>query len=257
MSRICQLIDEKISNTMGLSKAWRREGIEEAVKMILSENNTLFQSISKNLNNYPELKAAIRSILMEGTRLAWNPDQDDITQMQMYGLIRNDNGAVRIANRIFETRLYNLFLSEEEMKSNVFYSEGDQARNIFVEDGIVAPEDRPSQEANLGGLNAELAIHRALVEKCDPGMTYEEIFYKLNGIIRDLGFVNLDYHGNLGHSIEFDEWDRYYLEKGSTKTVREVGKPFTLEPHIALPEKGHGFKRENIYYIDGNSFKCL
>ena len=135
VSRICQLIDEKISNTMGLSKAWRLEGIDEAVKMILSENNTLFQSISKNLNNYPELKAAIRSILMEGTRLAWNPDQDDITQMQMYGLIRNDNGAVRIANRIFETRLYNLFLSEEEMKSNVFYTEGDQARNIFVEDG--------------------------------------------------------------------------------------------------------------------------
>ena len=134
---------------------------------------------------------------------------------------------------------------------------GDYTRTIFVEDGIVAPEDRPSQEANLGGLNAELAIHRALVEKCDPGMTYEEIFYKLNGKIRDLGFVNLDYHGNLGHSIEFDEWDRYYLEKGSTKTVREVGKPFTLEPHIALPEKGHGFKRENIYYIDGNSFKCL
>ncbi|MBR2805410.1 MAG: aminopeptidase P family protein [Oscillospiraceae bacterium] len=134
---------------------------------------------------------------------------------------------------------------------------GDYTRTIFIEDGIVAPEDRPSQEANLGGLNAELAIHRVLVEECDPGMTYEEIFYKLNGKIRDLGFVNLDYHGNLGHSIEFDEWDRYYLEKGSTKTVREVGKPFTLEPHIALPEKGHGFKRENIYYIDGNSFKCL
>ena len=141
VSRICQLIDEKISNTMGLSKAWRHEGIDEAVKMILSENNTLFQSISKNLNNYPELKAAIRSILMEGTRLAWNPDQDDITQMQMYGLIRNDNGVVRIANRIFETRLYNLFLSEEEMKSNVFYTEGDQAEKgaCHREDG---DEDR-------------------------------------------------------------------------------------------------------------------
>ena len=37
VSRICQLIDEKISNTMGLSKAWRHEGIDEAVKMILSE----------------------------------------------------------------------------------------------------------------------------------------------------------------------------------------------------------------------------
>ena len=135
VSRICQLIDEKVSRTMILSEAWTSIGIDEAVKLILSENNTLFQSITKNLDNYPDLKAAIRSILMEGTRLAWNPDQEDIAQMQIYGLIRNENGAVRIANRIFETRLYNLFLSDEELKKNAFYREGDQARNIFVEEG--------------------------------------------------------------------------------------------------------------------------
>ena len=134
---------------------------------------------------------------------------------------------------------------------------GDYTRTIFMEDGEVAPEDRPSHKENIEGLETEFAIHRALVEECNPDMTYEEIFYRLNGKIKDLGYVNLDYHGNLGHSIEFDEWDRYYLEKGSTKTIREVGKPFTLEPHIALPETGHGFKRENIYYIDGNTFNCL
>ena len=120
---------------MGLSASWTDAGIDEAVKLILNENNTLFQSLTKNLNNYPELKASIRSILMEGSRLSYNVQQDAIVQMQMYGLIRNDNGAVRIANRIFETMLYNLFLSDEELKSNVFYREGDQSRNIFVEDG--------------------------------------------------------------------------------------------------------------------------
>ena len=135
VSRICQLIDENVCRTMSLSEAWTGRGIDEAVKLILAENNTLFQSLTKNLNNYPALKAAIRSILMEGTRLAWNPDQDEIAQMQIYGLIRNDRGTVRVANRIFETRLYNLFLSEEELKSNVFYREGDLAKNIFVEDG--------------------------------------------------------------------------------------------------------------------------
>ncbi len=135
VSRICQLLDERVSKTMSLSKAWTNNGIDEAVKLLLAESNTLFQSLSKNLNNYPELKAAIRSILMEGTRLTWNPDQKDIVQMQMYGLIRNDNNSVRIANRIFETMLYNLFLSDEELKSNVFSREGDLARNQFVTDG--------------------------------------------------------------------------------------------------------------------------
>ena len=135
VSRICQLLDEKVSATTGTARAWTRSGMDEAIKLLLAENNSLFQSMTKNLNNVPELKAAIRSILMEGTRLAWNPDQDDIAQMQMYGLIRNDRGTVRVANRIFETRLYNLFLSEEELKSNVFYREGDLAKNIFIEDG--------------------------------------------------------------------------------------------------------------------------
>ena len=135
VSRICQLIDEEVSKTMSLSEAWTRNGMDEAVKLILAENNTLFQSLTKNLNNFPELKAAIRSILMEGTKLTWNPDQKDIVQMQMYGLVRNEHNTVRVANRIFETRLYNLFLSDEELKSNVFSREGELAKNIFIKDG--------------------------------------------------------------------------------------------------------------------------
>ena len=135
VSRICQLLDENVSKAMSLSEAWTDKGIDEAVKLILSEKNTLFDSLTKNLNNYPELKAAIRSILMEGTKLTWSPDNRDIVQMEMYGLVRNDHNTVRVANRIFETRLYNLFLSEEELKSNVFSREGELAKNIFIEDG--------------------------------------------------------------------------------------------------------------------------
>ena len=135
VSRICELIDKDVSRKRNLSEAWTNIGLDEVVKLLLAENNTLFQSLTKNLNNRPELKASIRSILMEGIRLTWNPDQDDIAQMQMYGLIRNDHNTVRVANRIFETRLYNLFLSEEEMKNNVFSREGQLAKNIFIQDG--------------------------------------------------------------------------------------------------------------------------
>jgi hypothetical protein len=135
VSRICQLIDTVVCENMAPSEAWSRTGLDEAIKLILAENNTLFQSLTKNLNNYPNLKASIRSILMEGTKLTWNPDQKDIVQMQMAGLIRNDNNTVRVANRIFETRLYNLFLSDEELKRNVFSREGELARNIFIQNG--------------------------------------------------------------------------------------------------------------------------
>lgn len=129
------MIDERICKGMSPSKAWTRIGIDEAIKLILAESNTLFQSLTKNLNNYPELKRSIRSILMEGTRLTWNHQQDAITQLQMYGLIRNDHNTVKIANRIFEIMLYNLFISDEELKSNVFSREGELAKNQFVTDG--------------------------------------------------------------------------------------------------------------------------
>ncbi len=135
VSRICELVDATVGRDKGLKEAWTQWGIDEAVKIILSENSTLFQSMTKNLNNYPELKASIRSILMEGTKLSWSPDQDDIVRMQMLGIIRNENNSVRIDNRIFETRLYNWFLSDEELRHNRFFKEGDLAKNIFVENG--------------------------------------------------------------------------------------------------------------------------
>lgn len=135
VSRICELIDTKISGSLSLNEAWSVSGIDEAVKLLLSEKNTLFDSITKKLNNYPELKASIRSILMEGTRIGWNSDQKDIEELQMYGLIKNDHNMVRVSNRIFEMRLYNLFLSDEELKSNVFAREGELAKNQFIVDG--------------------------------------------------------------------------------------------------------------------------
>ena len=135
VSRICQLIDEQVSGRIGAAAAWTGRGFEEAIKLLLAENNTLFQSLTKNLNNFPELKSAIRSILMEGLRIPYSPDQQEIAQLEMYGLIVNDHNTLRVANRIFETRLYNLFLSEEELKNNAFTRAGDLAKNLFVRDG--------------------------------------------------------------------------------------------------------------------------
>ncbi len=134
---------------------------------------------------------------------------------------------------------------------------GDYARTVFVEDGRVRPCDEPTRPDFVDGLRAELHLHSYLVERLNPDMTYEHAFRVLNDEIKRLGYVNLDFHGNLGHSVELDQVDRVYLEKGSAKTFREVARPFTLEPHIARADGDVGFKRENIYYIDGDRFVCL
>ena len=134
VSRLCQLIDTEVAEKTGVKDAWTRQGVEEAVKLILAEDNTLFQSLATKLNNYPKLKQSLRGILMEGAKLTYSPDQQDIVQMLMYGFIRRDNNTIKIDNRIFETRLYNLFITDEEMNNNIFSREGSLARNRFVED---------------------------------------------------------------------------------------------------------------------------
>lgn len=130
---------------------------------------------------------------------------------------------------------------------------GDYARTLFMENGKLCPLDHPQDPKHKEGLDAELYIHRYMLEHCNPDMTYEEIFETLNAEIRKIGFRNLDFKGNLGHSIEIDQADRIYLEKGNKLTIREAGKPFTLEPHIANCAD-YGFKRENIYLIEDDHF---
>lgn len=128
---------------------------------------------------------------------------------------------------------------------------GDYARTLFMENGRMCLLDQPEGPKHKEGLEAELHIHRYMVEHCDPDMTYEAVFEVLGAEIQKLGFRNLDFKGNLGHSIEIDQADRVYLEKGNWLTLRQVGKPFTLEPHIANCAD-YGFKRENIYVIEGD-----
>lgn len=57
--------------------------------------------------------------------------------------------------------------------------------------------------------------------------------------------------GNLGHSIVKVKSDRVYIEKGNKSKIGEV-KYFTFEPHIAFPDSKYGYKKENIYYFEGD-----
>lgn len=131
VSRLCQLVDRH-----GLG--WSRAGVNAAVRMLLVERNTLFESLMGKLETYPELKVTLRDVLMEGRAIAYNPDQEEISQLAMYGFVEGRDGRLAVTNRIFETRLYNLFLSDEELRGGHASDVGDAAdlsRSLFVEGG--------------------------------------------------------------------------------------------------------------------------
>lgn len=57
-----------------------------------------------------------------------------INLASMFGYIGNKQGSVQVANRIFEMRLYNFFLSEEELR-NAMYDEAQGNRSQFINSG--------------------------------------------------------------------------------------------------------------------------
>ena len=121
VSRICQLQDEEISvkKEYGSKKsAWTKKGFLEAVRILLSEKNMLFESLREKLESYQELNSMLYSLLFTGKAIVYNYYETSINIATMFGFVKNENGVLAVSNRIFETWLYNLYLSSAEMQKN-------------------------------------------------------------------------------------------------------------------------------------------
>jgi hypothetical protein len=87
------------------------------------------------LEEYPELNQMLQSLLFTGKTIAYNTDNTAIDMATMFGFIKNQHGIAVVANRIFETRLYNAYLSSSEMQRSDIYKESLQDKNQFIVDG--------------------------------------------------------------------------------------------------------------------------
>lgn len=138
VSRLCKLIDEQIAGTPDFpskADAWTKTGFLKAVKILLAEKNTLFESLTGKLNDYPELKNILYSLMFQGQSILYSPDNDAIDMALMFGFIKIENDTLVVANRIFETRLYNLFLTTPEVQGSNIYKAALQNKNQFIQSG--------------------------------------------------------------------------------------------------------------------------
>lgn len=132
---------------------------------------------------------------------------------------------------------------------------GDYARTIILENGnIVDDINNIRNDEWRRGLLMEEELHKELIAFATPQTTFDELYFHINQLIADRGFINLDFLGNLGHSIVKDKNDRIYIEKGNAALLSSVDY-FTFEPHISVPNSKYGYKKENIYYF--NSGKLI
>lgn len=126
---------------------------------------------------------------------------------------------------------------------------GDYARTIIIEHGKVVRDPKNIENAEWrDGLLAEEKLHEKLAEFAREDMTFEELYFAMDAQVRALGYRNLDFLGNFGHSITTSDPDRIFIEKGNKSKLSSV-KYFTFEPHISKPGSLYGYKMENIYYF--------
>jgi hypothetical protein len=107
VSKICKLIDEE------LNKDFSEKGIEEAVKLLLDESNTLFDDLIKNVEKDSDLYNSIYSIIVENVMIHFNIHAHDTGIM--YSIFKNDNGRLVIHNKVFEILLYNYMLAKKNL----------------------------------------------------------------------------------------------------------------------------------------------
>ncbi len=148
------------------------------------------------------------------------------------------------SNRIIgENDIITVDLSPQ--KNNIW---GDYARTIIIENGIVIDNNVKNAEWR-NGLIMEDRLHKELLDFVKPETTFEELYFHINKMITKHGFINLDFMGNLGHSIVKNKDYRVYIEKGNKQKLSEVSY-FTFEPHIGVSGSKYGYKKENIYYFE-------
>ena len=133
VSSICKAIDEGI-------KEWTENGVLKAVNIVQNANSPLFDSLINKLEDYPTLKKDVIKILTNGDKIPYTAENESIRMLLLFGFVRVEHNSVVIANRIFETKLYNWILTSEEMRDTSIFKAGTFDKPEFVKDGVLDVE---------------------------------------------------------------------------------------------------------------------
>lgn len=105
VSLLCKTVDDE-------KLGWTDEGVDKAEMIVVKEKNTLFDDVTKNLVNNATFSNLVKRILLEGAHIAFEDQNPDIDMGVMYGILTKDaDNQTVVSNVIFETRIYNYFIS--------------------------------------------------------------------------------------------------------------------------------------------------
>lgn len=137
VSYLCKLLDEKVPGREGFpdeKSAWTQRGLQEAVKELVTGPNTLYDDMIKKVEEYPDLSSMLQNILFRGREYPYHEYNKAMNMGKMLGFISEQAGVAVISTRIFETQLYNYFISEE-LSKNTDTNDAIPSKNQFIKEG--------------------------------------------------------------------------------------------------------------------------
>ncbi len=137
VSKMCQIIDEKV--VLENKREWTEKDIQQAVKIILNIKSVNFDSLIKNLENDERLYSFIESIIYDGKKIRYNQNNELINKGEMFGILENKEGLVKVHNKIYEQLIYDYMSTNIEINSLAqkdinFYNYKD---NFITEEGYL------------------------------------------------------------------------------------------------------------------------
>jgi len=107
VSKLCKFIDEAIVPTRD-DPTWSLADVEAAFAMITKESytTTLFDSLTKNLENDSALYDLVFQIVMNGKQIAFTITNSVMHRAYLQGILTESNGACVVHNRIYEQKIY-------------------------------------------------------------------------------------------------------------------------------------------------------
>jgi hypothetical protein len=127
VSLLCKTINDS-------KLGWTEESVDRAEMIVVKEKNTLFDDVTKNLINNETFSNLVKRILLEGAHITFEDQNPEIDMGMMYGILKKDaDNQTVVSNVIFETRIYNYFISVAQ--TNRFLDSIAGYKSSFIENG--------------------------------------------------------------------------------------------------------------------------
>lgn len=86
---------------------WEKEYMDLAVKEILKDSNTNFESLIKNIENNEELYDFVKRIVLDNENINYIKTDNIVSLGSIYGILKEKDGVCKINNKLYEQLIYN------------------------------------------------------------------------------------------------------------------------------------------------------